>query len=137
MQRAVAAGDPFYLYAPFNHIHAPNSCAAEWCGKSARGPVGDAVEEVDWAVGQLMAALKASGADDNTLTFFTSDNGAPLGKPDGTGESDFFGNLPLRGGKAQTWEGSRPWTTNPRPSLSNSDHTGTTIASPRRSPGAT
>ena len=32
-------------------------------------------------------------------------SGAPLGARDGSGSSDFFGNLPLRGGKAQTWEG--------------------------------
>eukprot|EP01051_Picozoa_sp_SAG22_P004457 SAG22_NODE_239_length_14182_cov_74.353050_6_plen_198_part_00 len=93
-----AAKKPFYLYIPFNHVHAPNSCAAGFCGKAARGPVGDAVEEMDWAVGQIMAALKSAGVDENTLSFFTSDNGAPLG-------GDFVGNLPLRGGKAQVWEG--------------------------------
>ena len=103
--RAAAANEPFYLYVPFNHVHAPNSCGAAWCGKASRGPVGDAVEETDWAVGQIMAALKAHGVDQNTLTFFSSDNGAPLGKPDGSGRSDFFGNLPLRGGKTMVWEG--------------------------------
>ena len=95
------AGKPFYLYVPFNHIHAPNSCSAGFCGKAPRGPIGDAVEEMDWAVGQIMSTLKSAGVDENTLTFFTSDNGAPLGNPDGLGDSDYFGNLPLRGGKAQ------------------------------------
>jgi arylsulfatase A len=94
-------GKPFYLYVPFNHVHAPNSCSAGFCGKAKRGPIGDAVEEMDWAVGQIMSALKTAGVDDNTLTFFTSDNGAPLGNPNGLGDSDYFGNLPLRGGKAQ------------------------------------
>ena len=28
--------------------------------------------------GQIMAAVKASGADEDTITFFTSDNGAPV-----------------------------------------------------------
>ena len=95
------AGKPFYLYVPFNHIHAPNSCSPGFCGKAPRGPIGDAVEEMDWAVGQIMSTLKSAGVDENTLTFFTSDNGAPLGNPDGLGDSDYFGNLPLRGGKAQ------------------------------------
>jgi arylsulfatase A len=36
------------------------------------------VEEVDWAVGKIMRALKQSGADDNTLVLFTSDNGSPV-----------------------------------------------------------
>jgi arylsulfatase A-like enzyme len=156
IEEQAGAGEPFYLYVPFNHIHSPNSCSVGFCGKTARGPVGDvsslasnppllvicgsilidclrlqAVEEMDWAVGQIMATLKSSGVDENTLTFFTSDNvrvqprssvapfffcnivlrhsfssqGAPLGARDGSGPSDFFGNLPLRGGKAQVWEG--------------------------------
>ena len=96
---------PWYMYVSFNHVHAPNSCAPGFCGSSARGPIGDAVQEVDAAVGRIMGALAAAGQDENTLVLLTSDNGAPLGKPDGSGPSDFFGNLPLRGGKAQTWEG--------------------------------
>ena len=68
------------------------------CGASARGPVGDAVEEMDVAVGRVMAAIKAAGVDDSTLVLFTSDNGAPL-------VGDRSGNLPLRGGKSQCWEG--------------------------------
>ena len=68
-----AAAKPFYLYFPFNHVHAPNSCSAPMCGASARGPVGDAVEEMDAAVGALMeAAIAAYGS---TLTLFLSDNG--------------------------------------------------------------
>ena len=55
--RSASTSKPFYLYFPFNHIHAPNSCNASFCGATARGPVGDAVAEVDWAVGQMMAAL--------------------------------------------------------------------------------
>jgi arylsulfatase A len=96
--RQAAAARPFYLYFPFNHVHAPNSCSAPMCGASARGPVGDAVEEMDVAVGRVMAAIKAAGVDDSTLVLFTSDNGAPLG-------GDRSGNLPLRGGKSQCWEG--------------------------------
>ena len=57
IEQSAAAGDPFLLYLPFNHIHAPSSCGAGFCGRSARGPVGDATEEVDWAVGQVMAAV--------------------------------------------------------------------------------
>ncbi len=93
-----AAKRPFYLYVPFNHVHGPNSCGPDFCGRAENGPIGDAVEEVDWAVGQIMAALQDAGVDDNTLVFFTSDNGAPRG-------GDEAGNKPLRGYKAQVWEG--------------------------------
>jgi arylsulfatase A len=82
----------------FNHVHAPNSCGANFCGTSKRGPIGDAVQEMDWAVGHVMDTVRspALGLGDNTLVFFTSDNGAPM-RPDG--------NLPLRGYKTSIWEG--------------------------------
>merc|ERR1712224_999032 len=53
---------------------------------------------LDDGVGQLMAAVEAAGADNNTLMFFTSDNGNPE-------YGDMHGNLPLRGFKASNWEG--------------------------------
>eukprot|EP00469_Lotharella_globosa_P003700 CAMPEP_0167795494 /NCGR_PEP_ID=MMETSP0111_2-20121227/14475_1 /TAXON_ID=91324 /ORGANISM="Lotharella globosa, Strain CCCM811" /LENGTH=513 /DNA_ID=CAMNT_0007689185 /DNA_START=89 /DNA_END=1630 /DNA_ORIENTATION=- len=98
IKRMTSSDTPFFAYVAFNHIHEPNSCSAQRCNSSIRGPVGDAVQELDWAVGQIMSALESSGADNNTLTIFTSDNGAPLG-------NDNHGNLPLRGGKSQCWEG--------------------------------
>ena len=91
-----ARAKPFMLYLPFNHIHGPNSCGARWCGQSARGPIGDATEEVDWIIGEIMSTLSAGAAAKNTLVFFTSDNGAPA-HPDG--------NTPLRGFKGSIWEG--------------------------------
>ena len=56
---AADAGDPFLLYLPFNHIHTPDSCSAATCGQSERGPVGDATQDVDLAVGTIMDALRA------------------------------------------------------------------------------
>ena len=98
------APGPFYLYAAFNHVHAPNTAGSAFCGKSPQGAVGDAVEEVDWAIGQIMDAVRSRVAKegDNTLVLFTSDNGAPTGIRWG---NDSRGNLPLRGAKAQLWEG--------------------------------
>ena len=64
---------PFYLYMSYNHVHAPNSCSASFCGSSSRGPIGDAVEEMDSSVGEIMQAIKRSGVDSNTLVIFTSD----------------------------------------------------------------
>ena len=34
---SAAAGQPFLLYLPFNHIHGPNSCSASSCGQSIPG----------------------------------------------------------------------------------------------------
>lgn len=106
---------PWLLFMSFNHVHDPQYCAGTWCGSSSVTGVGDAVQsghggtgsaiqEMDSAVGQIMAAVKASGADEDTITFFTSDNGAPANhiadQTDGRGS-----NAPLRGFKGQVWEG--------------------------------
>eukprot|EP01051_Picozoa_sp_SAG22_P017436 SAG22_NODE_2689_length_2310_cov_1.448666_2_plen_353_part_00 len=92
---SAAAGDPFLLYLPFNHIHAPSSCGEGFCGRSARGPVGDSTEEVDSVVGEVMATIRAPANQiaADTVVFYTSDNGAPM-RPDG--------NLPLRGYKVSS-----------------------------------
>eukprot|EP00750_Incisomonas_marina_P015540 INCI18359.3.p1 GENE.INCI18359.3~~INCI18359.3.p1 ORF type:complete len:551 (-),score=80.53 INCI18359.3:265-1917(-) len=89
---------PFYMYVSFNHIHNPNFASLDFCGSSGRGPVGDAAQEMDHAVGRIMEAAKDLGLDDNIVWFFTSDNGAPL-------FNDDIGNGPLRDGKTTTWEG--------------------------------
>lgn len=50
-------------------------------GKSANGPYGDSVEEMDWSAGEILEALKQLHLDDKTLVIFTSDNGAPRRDP--------------------------------------------------------
>lgn len=76
IHRHAAANEPFYLYVAFNHVHQPSSAGPAFCGSSKQGPVGDAMQELDHAVGLIMAAASTSGAD--ILTFLISDNGAPL-----------------------------------------------------------
>lgn len=55
-----------------------------------------AINEIDGSVGQILDALKEHGIDDNTLVIFTSDNGPWTGSA-----------KPLRGKKAQTYEGGQ------------------------------
>jgi arylsulfatase A-like enzyme len=57
------------------------------------------IRALDRGVGRVLDALKANGLDDNTLVFFTSDNGAPnyIGLPDV--------NRPYRGWKITFFEG--------------------------------
>lgn len=86
---------PFFLYLPHNAVHFPHYPGREFQGKSRNGVYGDWVEEVDWSVGQVLAALWRLGLDDRTLVLFTSDNG---GTPRAV-------NAPLRGNKGSTWEG--------------------------------
>ena len=66
---------PWLMYFAFNHVHVPSFCSEEdgHCGVSKRGRFGDAAQELDWGVGEIMDALKANGFDDagETITFFT------------------------------------------------------------------
>jgi arylsulfatase A-like enzyme len=71
---------PFFLYLPYTMIHDPLASSEGFKGKSAQGAIGDAIEEIDWSVGQIMAALREQNLDENTLVIFTSDNG-PSGRP--------------------------------------------------------
>ncbi|SKA99266.1 Arylsulfatase A [Prosthecobacter debontii] len=74
---------PFFLYLP----HAmPGSTADPYAspafkGKSANGHWGDSVEELDWSMGEILAALKRLKLDEETLVIWTSDNGAPRRQP--------------------------------------------------------
>jgi arylsulfatase A-like enzyme len=78
---------PFFLYLPYTMIHDPLASSEGFKGKSAQGPIGDAIEEIDWSVGQIMAALREQHLDENTLVIFTSDNG-----PSGRAAPPFSGN---------------------------------------------
>ncbi len=90
---------PFFLYLPHTMPHVPLFTSENFRG-SKRGIYGDVIEEIDWSVGQVLAALKAAGVDDNTLVVFTSDNGPWLSKGAHGGCA-----LPLRDGKFTSYEG--------------------------------
>ena len=92
--------DPFFIYLPNNFPHIPLYASINFEGKSASGLYGDVVEELDWSVGQIMTTLKEEGLDQNTLVFFTSDNGPWLTKNEEGGTAGL-----LRDGKGSTWEG--------------------------------
>jgi len=83
----------------------PGSTAAPFAsesfrGKSANGPYGDSVEELDWSTGEILAALKRLNLDKQTLVIWTSDNGAPRrNPPQGS-------NAPLKGWGYDTSEGA-------------------------------
>jgi arylsulfatase A-like enzyme len=64
------------------------------------------VEAMDEAVGKVLTALDKAGVAENTMVFFTSDNGGLS-----TSEGSPTSNLPLRGGKGWVYEGGirEPW----------------------------
>ncbi|MDP3073037.1 MAG: arylsulfatase [Opitutaceae bacterium] len=70
-----AKAKPFFLYVATNVPHNDITPAAEFAGKSACGPYGDFVQELDAHVGLILDALQRTGLVENTLVLFTSDNG--------------------------------------------------------------
>jgi arylsulfatase A-like enzyme len=91
---------PFFLYVPYTMPHVPLGASEQFRGKSKAGLYGDVIEEIDWSVGQVLAALKENGLDARTLVIFTSDNGPWLSYGNHGGSAG-----PLREGKGTSWEG--------------------------------
>jgi uncharacterized sulfatase len=66
---------PFFLYLAHAMPHFPPHVSDDFRGKSEGGRYGDAVQEVDWGVGQVLGTLDELGLREKTLVIFTSDNG--------------------------------------------------------------
>ena len=98
------AGDkqPFFLWHCASRLHVFLHLKQASRGKSRAGiedVYGDALEEHDGHVGQLLAKLEATGLADDTIVVWTTDNGAyQYMWPEG-------GTSPFRGDKGTTWEG--------------------------------
>ena len=91
---------PFFLYVPHVMPHVPIFASKVFLGRSRRGLYGDVIEEIDWSVGEILAAVHKQGLDEKTLVIFASDNGPFLSYGDHAGSA-----TPLREGKLTTFEG--------------------------------
>ena len=91
---------PFFLYLAPNMPHVPLFASDRFLGRSPRGIYGDTVEELDAMVGRLLEVLRRKGLAQNTLVFFSSDNGPWLIFGEHGGSAGI-----LRDGKGTTWEG--------------------------------
>jgi arylsulfatase A-like enzyme len=100
--------DPFFLYLSFNAVHTPMQADDERLARFAhiehpvRRVYNAMTVAMDEAVGDVVAQLRRSGIDENTLVFFISDNGGPTVLRYAYNASD---NTPLRGSKGTTLEG--------------------------------
>ncbi|MHA1721287.1 MAG: sulfatase family protein [Promethearchaeota archaeon] len=66
---------PFFLYYCQPFPHHPLHASEDFRGTSNGGLYGDAVQEVDWSVGEILKVLDELNIRDNTFIIFTSDNG--------------------------------------------------------------
>lgn len=97
---------PFFLYMPLTSPHTPLVPSEKWQGKSGMGDYADFMMETDWVVGEVLAELDARGIAENTLLIFTSDNGcSPMAGIPELAEKGHRVNGPLRGHKADIFEG--------------------------------
>lgn len=96
------SGNPFFLYLPFNAVHAPHRASQKWLDRFSgiQNPqqrvYAAMIAEVDDAIGNVMAKLRELKLEENTLVFCISDNG-------GAGPASNMGGL--RGGKWKVFEG--------------------------------
>ena len=102
--------DPFFLYLSYAMPHLPLAVSKERRGKSAGGIYGDVIEELDWSVGEVLAALEKKGIAEDTIVVFLSDNGPWTNKPsrmlrNGIEEWHSGSAGLLRGWKSATYEG--------------------------------
>ncbi len=97
---------PFFLYLAYNAPHTPIQPPDDWLKKvrqreprisPARAKLVALIEHMDDGIGRVMATLKSTGLDKNTLVVFTSDNGGQL--------SVGANNGPVRDGKQSVYEG--------------------------------
>lgn len=100
---------PFFLYLAFTIPHAQYEVPdlgiyadKDWPDVEKR--IASMVTRMDASIGQLLAVLKQTGADKNTLVFFASDNGA-MDPYKGHTLEFFDSNGPWRGFKRGMYEG--------------------------------
>ncbi len=95
---------PFFLYLPFNAVHAPLQAAEEYLARvpdvrpQRRRTFAAMLLAMDDGVGLVLAKLREHGLEERTLVVFVSDNGGPT-------EQTTSSNDPLRGAKGSVHEG--------------------------------
>jgi len=98
---------PFFLYLPFNAQHVPAQAPQKYLDRfpqitdPARKLYAGMLAALDDAVGRVLKTLRQHNLEEQTLIFFTSDNGGPMTKMGPNGSN----NRPLRGQKGDVWDG--------------------------------
>ena len=97
---------PFFLYFPMPSPHTPIAPGGKFKGITGISPYADFLVESDWAVGEIMKALDETGQADNTVVFFTCDNGtSPKANFPQLDAAGVHLNANWRGWKADAYEG--------------------------------
>ncbi|ADJ29576.1 arylsulfatase [Nitrosococcus watsonii] len=77
LDKAAKSDTPFFLNVNFMKVHQPNLPHPDFEHKSlSKSKYADSIVEMDARIGAIMDKVRGLGLDDNTLVFFTTDNGA-------------------------------------------------------------
>ena len=107
VERQRSSPKPFFLYLAFNAVHTPLEAIEKYSSRfpditdPKRQTYAAMLSAMDDAVGRVLDALDHTGKTQNTLVFFTNDNGGPTTRNAVNGSR----NTPLRGSKCETFEG--------------------------------
>ncbi|HXB73540.1 MAG TPA: sulfatase-like hydrolase/transferase [Candidatus Acidoferrales bacterium] len=104
--------NPFFLYVPFNGVHYPMHAPRKYADRfpnlePERRMYAAMLSAVDDGVGQVMRTLRELRLLDNTLVFFSADNGATREARAGLGgmPATAGNNAPFRGNKFSAFDG--------------------------------
>ena len=95
----------FLLFLSFAKVHTALFTTDAFANSSKYGKYGDNVEEMDWAVGQIMKSIHDYSSKNDTFVYMTSDNGPHLEEVAEDGEYHAGWRGKYRGGKGMSWEG--------------------------------
>ena len=99
MEEAVKADKPFFIWWNGSRMHFRTHVKAENRGISGQDEYADGMVEHDMHIGKFLAKLDELGIADNTIVFYSTDNGPHMNTwPDA-------GWNPFRGEKNTNWEG--------------------------------
>jgi arylsulfatase A-like enzyme len=99
------SGKPYFAYVALTAPHTPVVPRARFQNITGAGDYGAFVAEVDWTVGQIVEAVKRSGAESNTLVVVTSDNGPEKQMEERKLEYQHYSAYHFRGHKRDIWDG--------------------------------
>jgi arylsulfatase A-like enzyme len=81
IKRQAKVGKPFFAYVALTQPHLPTEPNPTFKGKTGNGDWADMLAEMDFNVGQMLAAIDEAGVRESTIVVFTSDNGPEFVKP--------------------------------------------------------
>jgi len=99
IERAHKSGKPFFAWWNGTRMHFRTHVKAELKGISGQDEYGDGMVEHDRHIGKILDKLDELGIADNTIVFYSTDNGVHMNTwPDA-------GMTPFQGEKNTNWEG--------------------------------